>query len=124
MPQLEKYAFFSQIFWFSLTFFAFFVLLLQRILPAIARNLKFRNKLLTYYKKSASAFQQPTLAREQAKTFSAIILRSKNYVNRLSLAAKATHSLANLRFYKTRYFSRAYSLISRNTKTQIKRNKI
>lgn len=44
MPQLDIYIAFSQVFWFTVLFFVFYVLVARDILPAIARSLKLREK--------------------------------------------------------------------------------
>jgi hypothetical protein len=44
MPQLDLYIAFSQVFWFTILFFVFYVLVARDILPAIARSLKLREK--------------------------------------------------------------------------------
>jgi len=44
MPQLDIYIAFSQVFWFTILFFVFYVLVARDILPAIARSLKLREK--------------------------------------------------------------------------------
>jgi len=44
MPQLDLYIAMSQVFWFTIFFFAFYVLIVRDILPAVARSLKLREK--------------------------------------------------------------------------------
>ena len=44
MPQLDSMHFFSQFFWFSINFFILYTFVLHNIMPAIATNLKFRQK--------------------------------------------------------------------------------
>ena len=46
MPQLDLMHFFSQFFWFSLGFTFLYAYLLHNVIPAIATNLKFRQKKL------------------------------------------------------------------------------
>lgn len=46
MPQLDVTTFFSQFFWFCLSFITFYLFLLHYILPFIALNLKFRKEIL------------------------------------------------------------------------------
>jgi len=123
MPQLEKYAFFTQMFWFSLTFFAFFILLLQKILPAIARNLKFRTKLLNYYKNSAGSFQKNVLADEQRNNFLSFIAVSKNLTNRILFLTKASFLFNSFSFYKTPYFLNTQKFVLRNNENKIKGNR-
>jgi len=44
MPQLDLYIAISQVFWFTIFFLGFYVLIVRDILPAIARSLKLREK--------------------------------------------------------------------------------
>ena len=44
MPQLDIYVAFSQVFWFSILFIIFYVLMVRDILPVLARSIKLRKK--------------------------------------------------------------------------------
>jgi hypothetical protein len=44
MPQLDTYMYFSQVFWLFVIFTVFYILVLNNILPNIARALKLRRK--------------------------------------------------------------------------------
>jgi F0F1-type ATP synthase membrane subunit b/b' len=44
MPQLDFYIAMSQVFWFTLAFLLFYLLISKNILPAIARSIKLREK--------------------------------------------------------------------------------
>ena len=44
MPQLDIYVAFSQVFWFTLLFLIFYVLIVRDILPVLARSIKLRKK--------------------------------------------------------------------------------
>jgi len=62
MPQLDIMTFFTQFFWFSLSFVFFYLFLLHFILPLITINLKYRKKILQFLavdinKKKESAFE-------------------------------------------------------------------
>lgn len=46
MPQLDLMHFFTQFFWFSIGFTFLYAYLLYNVVPAIAKNLKFRQKKL------------------------------------------------------------------------------
>ena len=46
MPQLDLMTFFTQFFWFCLSFIVFYLLLLHYILPFLVLNLKFRKEML------------------------------------------------------------------------------
>jgi hypothetical protein len=47
MPQLDSYTFFSQVFWLVVIFGAFYILILNNVLPNIARVLKLRRKQIS-----------------------------------------------------------------------------
>jgi len=47
MPQLDTYMYFSQVFWLLVIFIAFYILILNNILPTIARVLKLRQKQIS-----------------------------------------------------------------------------
>jgi F0F1-type ATP synthase membrane subunit b/b' len=47
MPQLDTYMYFSQVFWLLVTFTVFYILILNNILPNIARVLKLRRKQIS-----------------------------------------------------------------------------
>jgi hypothetical protein len=44
MPQLDIYVAFSQVFWFTLLFVIFYILIVRDILPVLARSIKLRKK--------------------------------------------------------------------------------
>jgi len=46
MPQLDLMHFFTQFFWFSISFIFLYAYLLHYVVPVIAKNLKFRKKKL------------------------------------------------------------------------------
>lgn len=48
MPQLDIMSFFTQFFWFSLSFLFFYIFVLHYILPVLVLNLKFRQKMLEF----------------------------------------------------------------------------
>lgn len=44
MPQLDLYIAMSQVFWFSILFLVFYVLIVRDVLPTLARSIKLRKK--------------------------------------------------------------------------------
>lgn len=48
MPQLDLMTFFTQFFWFSLSFSFFYIVLIHFIIPSISLNLKYRKKKLEF----------------------------------------------------------------------------
>merc|ERR1712170_318405 len=55
MPQLDKVTYFTQVFWVLIIFLGFYVIVLDRILPAIAARLKKRKKITEFYIKLISS---------------------------------------------------------------------
>jgi len=49
MPQLDLMTFFSQFFWFCMSFSFFYLFLLYCILPIVSLNIKFRKRLLNLF---------------------------------------------------------------------------
>lgn len=47
MPQLDTYMYFSQVFWLLVIYSFFYILVLQNILPEVARVLKLRRKRMS-----------------------------------------------------------------------------
>jgi len=121
MPQLEKYAFFTQLFWFFSIFFVFFVLLLQRILPALARNLKFRTKLLKHYRKSMSSFEKKTLLTEHLKNFIQFLDSSKNFSNRINFLIKMMVVDNMSHYFYSNYFAKTYVYLMKTGKINFKK---
>ena len=46
MPQMDLYIGMSQVFWFTVIFITFYLLIVQNILPVIARSVKLRKQKL------------------------------------------------------------------------------
>ena len=44
MPQLDIYVAMSQVFWFTILFVIFYILIVRDILPVLARSIKLRKK--------------------------------------------------------------------------------
>jgi hypothetical protein len=61
MPQLDTTTFFTQFFWFSLSFIFFYLFLLYYILPLVALNLKFRKELLMLYMNDIKDKSSPSI---------------------------------------------------------------
>ena len=65
MPQFDTAAFFSQLFWLTITFYGFYIVIIQTYLPGLTRILKARRKKLDLAQSQGSAFEaerQETIA--------------------------------------------------------------
>ena len=58
MPQMDKVAFFSQLFWLMVTFYGFYMITVKTHLPNLARILKVRKKKVEFALKQGSSFQE------------------------------------------------------------------
>ena len=58
MPQMDKVAFFSQLFWLMITFYGFYMITVKTHLPNLARILKVRKKKVEFALKQGSSFQE------------------------------------------------------------------
>jgi F0F1-type ATP synthase membrane subunit b/b' len=58
MPQMDKVAFFSQLFWLMITFYGFYMITIKTHLPNLARILKVRKKKVEFALKQGSSFQE------------------------------------------------------------------
>jgi F0F1-type ATP synthase membrane subunit b/b' len=58
MPQMDKVAFFSQLFWLMITFYGFYIITVNTHLPNLARILKVRKKKVEFALKQGSSFQE------------------------------------------------------------------
>jgi hypothetical protein len=57
MPQFDTAAFFSQLLWLTVTFYAFYLVLFHHFLPGLSRILKVRRKKLDLASSQGSAFE-------------------------------------------------------------------
>jgi len=58
MPQMDKVAFFSHLFWLMVTFYGFYMITVKTHLPNLARILKVRKKKVEFALKQGSSFQE------------------------------------------------------------------
>jgi F0F1-type ATP synthase membrane subunit b/b' len=58
MPQMDKVAFFSQLFWLMITFYGFYMITIKTHLPNLARILKVRKKKVEFALKQGSSLQE------------------------------------------------------------------
>ena len=76
MPQFDTAAFFSQLFWLTVTFYGFYIIIFQTYLPGLTRILKVRRKKLELAQSQGSAFEEERL--ETVASFENIFAKSAN----------------------------------------------
>jgi hypothetical protein len=83
MPQLDLMHFFSQFFWFSIGFFVLYAFVLHNIIPAIAMNLKFRQKKIYVLATNINENKYGSL--HLFKTYDSFIIRLFRFMKIFSL---------------------------------------
>jgi len=68
MPQLDAYIAMSQVFWFSIFFVIFYVLMVRDILPVLARSIKLRKKKVSNVSGSSLDDEATTITDQTAVT--------------------------------------------------------
>jgi F-type H+-transporting ATPase subunit b len=76
MPQFDTATFFSQLFWLTITFYGFYIIMVQNYLPALTRIFKVRRKKLELAQSQGSAFEDERL--ETISSFENIFATSAN----------------------------------------------
>jgi hypothetical protein len=61
MPQFDTVTFLSQLFWLTIIFYTFYMVVIRNFLPGLTRILKVRRKKLNLGAKQGSVFQQETV---------------------------------------------------------------
>ena len=61
MPQFDTVTFLSQLFWLTVVFYTFYMVVIRNFLPGLTRILKVRRKKLNLGAKQGSVFQQETV---------------------------------------------------------------
>jgi len=84
MPQLDLYIAMSQVFWFTLFFVIFYLLIARDILPVIARSIKLRKKKVTNL--SGSSFDEETkvIVDQTAATLEGSLNDSRNLLTKIN----------------------------------------
>jgi F0F1-type ATP synthase membrane subunit b/b' len=108
MPQLDTYMYFSQVFWLLVIFSVFYILILNNILPNVARALKLRRKQI-------SAGESSVINEEHNA-----VMASTSGVLETSLK-DSTNFLSNVRNSSSEWLSA--SLQEANEKTLLELNK-
>jgi hypothetical protein len=123
VPQLEKYAFFTQLFWFFLFFSVFLLVLLQKILPAIARNLKFRQKLLKHYKKAAASTDFDTFLKEHNQIMLNTLDTTNESLNKAKILIKSILEKNLATYFRSTYFLKVSLFTWKQKQEQIQKKK-
>ena len=84
MPQMDLYIGMSQVFWFTVIFITFYLLIVKNILPVIARSVKLRKKKVGVT--SVSSFDDEALkvSAETSKLLEASLKDSQNLLSNIS----------------------------------------
>jgi len=103
MPQFDTAAFFAQLFWLTVTFYLFYIVLFQTYLPGLTRILKARRKKIEFAQTSGTTLgnerQDTVLAFEG--TFASSAMESREGLGRAVVNAKKynRNKYASITFY-------------------------
>ena len=61
MPQLDSVTFLPQIFWLTIIFYTFYMIVIRNFLPGLTRIIKIRKKRLEAAQKTSSEFSEETM---------------------------------------------------------------
>ena len=91
MPQMDKVAFFSQLFWLMITFYGFYMITIKTYLPNLARILKVRKKKVEFALKQGSSFQEErdSTVASYENVFVKTANESRNLLTQLSQSSDA-----------------------------------
>ena len=87
MPQLDIYVAFSQVFWFTLLFLVFYVLIVRDILPVLARSIKLRKKKVGNDSGSSLDEETNTVLAQTATTLEGSLSDSRTLLSNVSSAS-------------------------------------
>ena len=87
MPQLDIYVAFSQVFWFSLLFLIFYILIVRDILPVLARSIKLRKKKVGNNSSSSLDDETNTILAQTATTLEGSLNDSRTLLSNVSSAS-------------------------------------
>lgn len=68
MPQLDLYVAMSQVFWFTILFVVFYILMVRDILPTLARSIKLRKKKVSTGAASTLDSEADLITKQTAET--------------------------------------------------------
>lgn len=89
MPQLDIYVAMSQVFWFTILFVIFYILIVRDILPVLARSIKLRRKKVGETSSSSNPFADETNAiiAQTASTLEGSLNDSRTLLSNVSSAS-------------------------------------
>lgn len=87
MPQLDTYMYFSQVFWLIIMFTTFYILVLNNILPNIARVLKLRNKQINTSESSLVSKEHEKVMETTSNTLEYSLQDSTKFLNNVRKAS-------------------------------------
>jgi F0F1-type ATP synthase membrane subunit b/b' len=84
MPQLDLYIAMSQVFWFTLLFIVFYLLVVRDILPALARSIKLRKKKVSTASASSLDDESASVVDQTAATLEVSLNDSRTLLAKVS----------------------------------------
>ena len=84
MPQLDLYIAMSQVFWFTLLFIVFYLLVVRDILPALARSIKLRKKKVSTASASSLDDESASIVDQTATTLEVSLNDSRTLLAKVS----------------------------------------
>jgi len=84
MPQMDLYIGMSQVFWFTLIFITFYLLIVKNILPIIARSIKLRKKKVSTTSNTAFDDEAVKVATETSKVLEKSLKDSQSLLANIS----------------------------------------
>lgn len=89
MPQLDIYIAMSQVFWFTIFFLIFYVLIVRDILPILARSIKLRKKKVSGTSSTVLDDETRTIINQTANTLELSLNDSKKLLTKVSVESSA-----------------------------------
>ena len=91
MPQLDASTFLSQVFWLSVFFFTFYLIVLKNILPVVGRMIKVRSKKIDTTRENIAALEneQNQITRDYETIMTKSLQESADLLNRTNNTANA-----------------------------------
>jgi F0F1-type ATP synthase membrane subunit b/b' len=84
MPQLDLYIAMSQVFWFTLGFIVFYLLVVRDILPTLARSIKLRKKKVSTASAASLDDESTAIVDQTATTLEVSLNDSRTLLSRVS----------------------------------------
>jgi hypothetical protein len=89
MPQLDIYVAMSQVFWFTILFVIFYILIVRDILPVLARSIKLRKKKVGGSSGSSLDTETNTIIAQTATTLETSLNDSRTLLSNVSTASSS-----------------------------------